>query len=74
MFYLYLWLIQNIHNGGRYKATETINNNNPNNMKNVLLSKDEYVDKDELLDKDNIEKINYYKNKAIMNRVLYLIL
>ena len=43
-------------------------------MKNVLLSKDEYVDKDELLDKDNIEKINYYKNKAIMNRVLYLIL
>ena len=67
-------MIQNIHNGGRYKATETINNNNPNNMKNVLLSKDEYVDKEELMDKDNIEKINYYKNKAIMNRVLYLIL
>ena len=43
-------------------------------MKNVLLSNDEYVDKDELMDKDNIEKINYYKNKAIMNRVLYLIL
>ena len=43
-------------------------------MKNVLLSKDEYVDKEELMDKDNIEKINYYKNKAIMNRVLYLIL